>query len=63
MVKEGVGDGTAVFGEVQAIHVRDDVYENGYILPERLQPIGRLAGSTYAHINDLFEIHRVPPPK
>ena len=63
VVKEGVGGGTAVFGEVQAIHVRDDIYENGYILPEKLQPIGRLAGSTYAHINDLFEMHRVPPPE
>ncbi len=63
VVKEGPGGGTAVFGEVQAIHVRDDIYENGYILPEKLQPIGRLAGSTYAHINDLFEMHRVPPPK
>jgi flavin reductase (DIM6/NTAB) family NADH-FMN oxidoreductase RutF len=62
VVKEGPGGGTAVFGEVQAIHVRDDILENGYILPEQLQPIGRLAGSTYAHINDLFEMHRVPPP-
>jgi flavin reductase (DIM6/NTAB) family NADH-FMN oxidoreductase RutF len=62
VVKEGPGGGTAVFGEVQAVHVRDDIYENGYILPEKLQPIGRLAGSTYAHINDLFEIHRVLPP-
>ena len=63
VVKEGPGGGTAVFGEVQAIHVRDDLYKNGRILPDRLQPIGRLAGSTYAHINDLFEMQRVLPPK
>lgn len=63
IVQEGPGGGTAVFGEVQAIHVRDDILEDGYILPQKLQPIGRLAGSTYAHINDLFEMHRVPPPK
>ncbi len=62
VVKEGPGGGTAVFGEVVAIHVHDNVYKNGYILPEQLQPIGRLAGTTYAHINDLFDLPRVPPP-
>lgn len=63
VVSDRPGGGAAVFGEVQCIHVREDVYENGYILPEKLEPIGRLAGSTYAHINDLFEMVRVPPPK
>jgi len=62
VVKEGPGGGAAVFGEVQAVHVRGDVVENGRILPEKLQPIGRLAGSTYAHINDLFDMDRVPVP-
>ena len=61
VVKEGPGGGAVVLGEVQAIHVRDEVIENGRILPEKLQPIGRLAGNTYAHINDLFEMERVPP--
>lgn len=64
VVKEGPGGGAAVFGEVQAVYVRGDLVENGRIIPEKLQPIGRLAGSTYAHINDLFEMQRVPvPPK
>ena len=62
VIKEGPGGGTAVFGEVQSIYVREDVYENGRILPYKLQPIGRLAGATYAHINDLFEMPRIPPP-
>ncbi len=57
------GGGAAVFGEVQSVYVRDDVIENGRILPEALQPIGRLAGSTYAHITDLFDIHRLPTPE
>jgi flavin reductase (DIM6/NTAB) family NADH-FMN oxidoreductase RutF len=60
VIKEGPGGGAAVFGEVQAVYVRQDLMENGRILPEKLQPIGRMAGSTYAHINDLFEMHRVP---
>ena len=63
VVKEGPGGGAAVFGEVQSIYVRDDVYENGRILPEKLQPIGRLAGTSYAHINDFFEMKRVAPPQ
>ncbi len=63
VVHEGPGGGTAVFGEVQSIYVRDDVMVNGRILPEVLQPIGRLAGATYAHINNLFEMPRIPPPE
>ncbi len=62
-VHEGPGGGAAVFGEVHSVYVRDDLYENGRILPEVLQPIGRLAGGTYAHINDLFTMDRVPPPE
>ncbi|MCB8966003.1 MAG: flavin reductase family protein [Ardenticatenaceae bacterium] len=63
VVSDQPGGGAAVFGEVQAIHVRDDVYADGRILLEALRPIGRLAGATYAHINDTFEIPRVPPPQ
>lgn len=63
VVNEGPGGGAAVFGEVQSIYVRDDLLHNGRVLPEVLQPIGRLAGATYAHINDLFEMQRVPPPQ
>lgn len=62
VVNEGPGGGATVFGEVQSIYIQDDVYDNGYISPEKLQPIGRLAGSTYAHINDFFSMDRVPPP-
>lgn len=61
-VSEAVGGGAAVFGEVQCIHIRDDIYQDGYVNLEALQPIGRLAGAMYAHINDLFEMKRVPPP-
>ena len=62
-IHEGPGGGAAVFGEVQSVYVRDDIYENGRILPERLKPIGRLAGSMYAHIEDFFSMDRVPPPE
>ncbi|MCC6606026.1 MAG: flavin reductase family protein [Anaerolineae bacterium] len=62
VVHEGPGGGAVVLGEVQSIFVRDDVMENGRIDPIKLQPIGRMAGSGYAHINSFFEMHRVPPP-
>ncbi|ALS01663.1 hypothetical protein ATZ33_09855 [Enterococcus silesiacus] len=32
--------------------------ENEYILPEVFQPIARLAGNTYAHIDHLFDLKR-----
>lgn len=62
VVHDGPGGGAAVFGEVVAVHVRDDLLENGRVLPHKLQPIGRMAGDAYAHITDLFDMRRVPPP-
>ncbi|MCB0032449.1 MAG: flavin reductase family protein [Anaerolineales bacterium] len=54
------GGGAAVFGLVQHIYIRDDVYdaEKKYVLLDKLQPIGRLSGNGYAHINDIFELER-----
>ncbi len=62
VVKDGPGGGATIFGEVQTIHVRDDLLDNGRILPEKLRPIGRMAGAMYAHINDFFAMQRVPVP-
>jgi hypothetical protein len=52
-----------VFGEVQCIYLRDDIYANGSVQLERLQPIGRLAGAGYARVSDTFEMERIPPPQ
>ena len=39
--------------------ISDDLYENGRIDLEKLQPIGRLAGANgYCRISDRFEIER-----
>jgi flavin reductase (DIM6/NTAB) family NADH-FMN oxidoreductase RutF len=62
VVNEGPGGGAVVFGEVQSVFVRDDLYENGRIAPEKLRAIGRLAGNTYAYVNSFFEMQRLPPP-
>jgi flavin reductase (DIM6/NTAB) family NADH-FMN oxidoreductase RutF len=62
-ISEGEGGGSAVFGEVQCIHIRDDIYENGYVKLEKLRPIGRLAGYGYTRTTDTFQMVRQPPPK
>lgn len=62
-VNDQPGGGAAIFGEVQCVHIRDDIYENGRVLLEKLKPIGRLAGAGYTRVTDTFEMLRVPPPE
>ena len=62
VVSEQPGGGAAIFGTVQCIHVRDDLYVNGYISRERLRPIGRLAGNSYTRTTDTFDLRRPPSP-
>lgn len=63
VISEQPGGGAAIFGEVQCIHIRDDIYRDGYILLEQYKPIGRLAGPGYTRVCDTFEMSRVPPPE
>ncbi len=62
-IGEGVGGGSAVFGEVQCIHIRDDIYVDGYVKQNVLKPIGRLAGPSYTRTTDTFDMFRQPPPE
>jgi flavin reductase (DIM6/NTAB) family NADH-FMN oxidoreductase RutF len=52
------GGGEIVIGRVVLIHVRDDVYQDGYILLDALKPVARLAGSDYARVTDTFSLPR-----
>lgn len=61
-INEGSGGGSAVFGEVRRIHIRDDIYVDSYVQLEALKPIGRLAGSRYTRVSDIFNMDRLPPP-
>lgn len=61
-ISEEPGGGSVVFGDVQSVYVRDDLYTAGRIDLERLRPIGRLAGSGYTRVTDTFEMERIPPP-
>jgi flavin reductase (DIM6/NTAB) family NADH-FMN oxidoreductase RutF len=62
LISEEPGGGSAVFGDVQRIHVRDDLYDSGRINLARYKPIGRLAGSGYVRVTDTFNMERIPPP-
>ncbi|MDQ0244765.1 flavin reductase (DIM6/NTAB) family NADH-FMN oxidoreductase RutF [Bacillus fengqiuensis] len=53
------GAGSLVIGQVVNIHVNDDLYEDGKINVEKLQPIGRLAGPLYTRAaGDMFALQR-----
>lgn len=62
MVSDAPNGGAVVFGEVQRVHIRDDIYVDGYVRLESLRPVARLAGAGYARVTDTFEMDRVPPP-
>lgn len=56
---ENKGAGSLVIGKVVNVHVNDDLYENGKINTEKLNPVGRLAGHSYTKaITDTFAIER-----
>jgi flavin reductase (DIM6/NTAB) family NADH-FMN oxidoreductase RutF len=52
------GNGNMVFGEVLGFFVADDVWRDGRVDPEVLQPVGRLAGSAYAPLGEVLKIPR-----
>lgn len=53
------GGGAVVIGAVQHIHIDERVLLGAdKIDPLALQPIGKLAGNTYTHIDHLFELVR-----
>ncbi len=60
-IGEGPGSATLVVGIIRHMHIRDDLLdERNHIDIARYQPIGRLAGSSYAYIHELFDLVRKP---
>lgn len=57
------GSGFIVIGTIVLFHIDDDVYDNGHILLDRLEPLGRLAGNQYTRPNNNLEIIRKIKPK
>lgn len=60
MVPVGTGPlgGTVVIGEVVLFHVADELFDNFRIDLKKLAPIGRLAGSSYCRVTDIFDLVR-----
>ena len=63
-----IGDGTAgsgfvVLGTIVLFHIDDDIYEDGHILLDKLEPLGRLAGNWYTRPTDNLKITRQVKPK
>jgi flavin reductase (DIM6/NTAB) family NADH-FMN oxidoreductase RutF len=50
--------GSLVLGEVLRFHVSASLLDNFRIDPDKLQAIGRMAGSTYTRTRDRFEMER-----
>lgn len=52
----GRGSGHIVIGEIVFMHVAEDVYRDGRILLDRLQPLARLDGKAYCPVREVFEL-------
>jgi len=58
-IGEGPGSARLVIGTIVYIHIADAIYREPYKIDiTAYQPIGRLAGSSYTRVNDLFELQR-----
>lgn len=58
-----VGDGsegssTIVVGRIVMLHIDSAAYENGKIILEKIQPISRLAGTSYGRTTGVFDLPR-----
>lgn len=58
----GIGSAAIVIGEIMHIHLADEILLPNYKIDiQALKPIGRLAGYSYARVNDIFEMKRLAP--
>lgn len=58
IVEIGTPPNYLIIGEVILFHVRDEIYSDGRVDPEKLHSVGRLGNPLYAHIKDIFEMNR-----
>lgn len=60
-ISNAKGGGHLVIGTVVYMHFAEGVYkEGGYVDIEAYNPIGRMMGGEYAHLNDFFTLQRPP---
>jgi flavin reductase (DIM6/NTAB) family NADH-FMN oxidoreductase RutF len=52
------GSGVVVIGEVVRFHIREDIFQDFRIDPERLDAVGRMAGNTWVRTRERVELVR-----
>ncbi len=55
---QGSGAGVVVLGEILRFHFLPDLESNFRIDPEKLDAVGRMAGNTWVHTRERFELER-----
>jgi len=45
-----------IIGEVILFHINDEIIEDGAVIPQKIHAVGRLGGTFYSHINNIFEL-------
>jgi flavin reductase (DIM6/NTAB) family NADH-FMN oxidoreductase RutF len=55
---EGAPSADLLIGRVVHFHIANDLYDKGHIDAQKLRPVSRLAGNSYAKLGDQFEIER-----
>ena len=53
------GSGRLITGEVVKIHINQDTYDNGRILTQKAQPVGRGAGNDWFETKNPFQLDRM----
>ena len=53
------GCGQIITGEVVKVHIDESVYENGRIITQKLQPVGRGAGNDWFRCTETFAMERL----
>ena len=52
------GAGVVVLGEIVRFHVNADLEQNFRIDPAKLDAVGRMAGNTWVHTRERFDLER-----
>jgi flavin reductase (DIM6/NTAB) family NADH-FMN oxidoreductase RutF len=55
---QGSGSGVVVIGEILRVHVAAELEHNFRIDPEKLDAVGRMAGNTWVHTRERFDLER-----
>jgi flavin reductase (DIM6/NTAB) family NADH-FMN oxidoreductase RutF len=56
--RQAPGAGVIVLGEIVRLHIRADLEQNFRIDPEKLDAVGRMAGNTWVHTHQRFDLIR-----